>query len=235
MKPPARRVDLLVVVLVGGLVAALGIGAYKLISLHYASKPAPSAIGSAGGDNSHELRLVPAEAYMRTYLELFGGLAPLDVQQKARGPENLFDTWDDYLASLGLPDYKVDVPRQTESNALMVATFERLGVALCNRAVEHDLKGSLPVEKRTVFAFDLPKGSLDQAGFDTRFDILHRTFLGYPAKLAPTDRSSRFFKLYQDVAGDKEGVDAHSKFTPEERGWAAVCYGLVRHPEFQLY
>ena len=25
------------------------------------------------------------------------------------------------------------------------------------------------------------------------------------------------------------------RFTPGESGWAAVCYGLVRHPEFLLY
>ena len=44
-------------------------------------------------------RLVPAEAYVRTYLQLFGGLAPLEVQRKARGADGgtLFDTWDDYL------------------------------------------------------------------------------------------------------------------------------------------
>ena len=79
---------------------------------------------------------------MRTYLHLFGGLAPLEFQKRARGSDgaSLFDTWDDYVSALGFPDYRLDVPRQTQTNALMVATFERLGVALCDRALEHDWK-----------------------------------------------------------------------------------------------
>ena len=31
-----------------------------------------------------ELRMIPPEVYMRTYLQLFGGLLPSEVQQKAR-------------------------------------------------------------------------------------------------------------------------------------------------------
>ena len=46
---------------------------------------------------------------------------------------SLFDTWDDYVSALGFPDYRLDVPRQTQTNALMAATFERLGVALLPR------------------------------------------------------------------------------------------------------
>ncbi len=195
-----------------------------------------------------ELRLVPAEAYVRTYLQLFGGLAPLEVQKRARGADGaqLFDTWDDYLGALGFPDYRNDLPRSTQTNALMVATFERVGVALCDRAVEHDLSGPRPKGKakppgppplaeRVVFAFELPAGALDKAAFGPRFDVLHRTFLGYPAALAPTDRITRFHELYTSTVARHSKPDAEkSRFTPEEAGWANVCYGLVRHPEFHL-
>src|SRR5438270_14075561 len=75
-------------------------------------------------------RMMPPEVYLRAYLAWFGGLVPLDVQQRAR-PKGLFDAWDDYLAALGLPEYKTDLPRQTQSNTLMLATLGRLGEALC--------------------------------------------------------------------------------------------------------
>jgi hypothetical protein len=186
-----------------------------------------------------DLRLVPPEAYMRTYLQLFGGLAPLDVQKRAKGGEGgaLFDTWDDYVSALGFPDYRLDVPRLTQTNALMIATFERLGVALCDRAVEHDLsaKAPVPIGERVIFAFDVPKGALDAAAFGERFDVLHRTFLGYPASLAPSERLPRFFELYRDIEANHKKASVRSKFSPDQAGWAAVCYGLVRHPEFHLY
>jgi hypothetical protein len=182
---------------------------------------------------------------MRTYLHLFGGLAPLEVQKRARGAEGngLFDTWDDYVSALGFPDHRLDIPRQIQTNALMVATFERLGVALCDRAVEHDLrpaKGQGPERERVIFAFDLPAGPLDAREFAPRFDVLHRTFLGYPAALAPRAREPRFFALYEAIVSEhaKDAPNGHagkSRFTPQEAGWAAVCYGLVRHPEFHLY
>ena len=189
-----------------------------------------------------DLRMVPPEVYMRTYLTLFGGLAPLDVQKRARGADGgaLFDTWDDYVSALGFPDYRLDVPRQTQTNALMAATFERLGIALCDRALEHDLKAPKggqvpPLKERLIFAFDVPPGELDAAAFAPRFDVLHRTFLGYPAALAPPARTPRFFQLYRDIAAGHAKVDPKSRFSPGEAGWAAVCYGLVRHPEFHLY
>lgn len=234
MKPP-RRVDLAVVVLGLGLVAGGGLGAYKLLSNRAANASAPS--GNASDAVAKDFRLVPVESYMRTYLQLFGGLAPLQVQQRARGPEKLFDTWDDYVSALGLPDYKIDVPRQTQTNALMVATFERLGIALCDRAAEADLesKQPIPVEKRTIFAFDVPKGELDAAAFAPRFDVLHRTFLGYPASLAPPSRTTRFYDLYRSIVSEHREKGEKSKLTAEDSGWAAVCYGLVRHPEFHLY
>ncbi|WP_437742083.1 hypothetical protein WME73_42910 [Sorangium sp. So ce302] len=40
----------------------------------------------------------------------------------------LFDSWGDYLAALGLPDHGLDLPRATQTNALMLAAFERLGI-----------------------------------------------------------------------------------------------------------
>jgi hypothetical protein len=164
-------------------------------------------------------RMLPPEAYLRAYLGWFGGLAPLDVQARAK-PKNLFDAWDDYLAALGLPDYRIDVPRQTQSNTLMLATLGRLGEALCVRAAEHDFAGKTPKDQRVVFAFDA------QVPFADGFDVLHRTFLGYPVALAPKDRLSRFNTLYQYSLG------RHKK---PEMAWAAVCTALVQHPEAELY
>jgi hypothetical protein len=185
-----------------------------------------------------DLRMVPPEVYMRTYLQLFGGLAPMEVQKRARANDGaqLFDTWDDYVSALGFPDYRVDQPRQTQTNALMIAAFERLGIALCDRALEHDWKSTPPVStnERVVFAFDAPSASPDLAAFTPRFDVMHRTFLGYPESLAPTQRTARFFQLYRDVEAEHAKAPK-SRFTPGEAGWAAVCYGLVRHPEFHLY
>jgi hypothetical protein len=188
-------------------------------------------------------RMVPPEAYLRTYLEIFGGVSPLEVQADAKTLINnknmqLFDTWGDYLAILGLPDYASDIPRTTQTNALMLSTFERLGVALCDRAVERDLKAvpPPPVADRRVFAFEVPPEAIDQAGFAERFDVLHRTFLGYPAALATTDRTAKFFTLYQAAVAKYSAMDAPpTRLTPAENGWASVCYGLVRHPEFHLY
>lgn len=183
-------------------------------------------------------RLMPAETYIRSYLQLFGGLAPIAVQTRARGADGtaLFDAWNDYLASLGLPDYRFDLPRNDQTNALMMATFERLSVVLCDRAVEADLRGTAPVASRVIFAFDGTPSGLDMAGFQSRFDVLHRTFLGYPARLATTDRVSRFYTLYQQtVARHAAPGAAASRLTPEQAGWATVCYGLARHPEFHAY
>jgi hypothetical protein len=180
-----------------------------------------------------ELRMVPPEAYVRTYLQLFGGLSPLAVQKKAKGAEGaqLFDAWSDYLATLGFPDDKNDLPRAAQTNALMIATFERLGAALCDRAAEHDLHA--PLSERIVFAFEGAEVK-DEVAFGARFDVLHKTFLGYPASLAPSERVTRYYALYKDTVA-RHATDGKSKLTPAETGWAVVCQGLVRHPEFQLY
>jgi len=175
-------------------------------------------------------RMVPPEVYLRAYLGWFGGLAPLDVQARAK-PKNLFDGWDDYLAALGLPDYKLDLPRQGQTNTLMLATLGRLGEALCVRAAEHDLHGKTALADRVVFAFEpATSPSLDE--FRPRFEVLHRTFLGYPLRLAPEGRVAKFYALYGEVAA------RHTKKAPltsDETAWAAVCAALVQHPEAELY
>lgn len=205
----------------------------------------PGHQGLAQDDTPKESpRMLPPEAYIQSYLTLFGGLlsppvalpAPDSVQAAARGGDSsaLFDTWNDYVASLGLPDYRVDVPRATQTNTLMLATFERAGVALCDRAVEHDIQKAPPMAQRAIFAFDAPAAPVDAKAFAPAFDVLHRTFLGYPASLAPPERLARFFKLYSDTVTAHAAVKG-SRFKPAEAGWAAVCYGLIRHPEFHLY
>jgi hypothetical protein len=180
-------------------------------------------------------RLVPPEAYLRAYLAWFGGVGPLEAQQRAKA-KGMFDTWDDYLAALGLPDYKLDLPRQGQSNALMLATLGRLGEALCARTAERELHGKSPLGARVVFAFDAV-ASPDDAQFAARFDILHRTFLGYPAALAPPDRVPRFRALYRAVAARHAGAKQPlaTSLNADETAWAAVCSALVRHPEAELY
>jgi hypothetical protein len=186
-------------------------------------------------------RLMPAETFIRSYLSIFGGLAPLALQNTLKGTDNanLFDNWQSYLAALGMPQYMNEVPRSSQTNALMIATFERTGVALCDRAVQADLAAAtpVPVANRLVFAFDLPStGDVDDATFATDFDVLHRTFLGMPASLAPTDRTAKFLALYRQTVTAHSAKGAQkSTFTPQQAGWATVCYGLVRHPEFHLY
>jgi hypothetical protein len=185
---------------------------------------APSAAGK-------ELRrMVPPEAYLRAYLAWFGGLAPKQLQTTLH-TQGVFDAWNDYLAALGLPDYKRDLPRQEQTNTLMLATLGRLGEALCARAAEHDFRGKPPAGPHVVFRFDAEPG-LDEAAFATRFDQLHRKFLGYPAQLAG-DRTSRFFALYRDVVSRHAGET--TPLTPEQTAWAAVCTALVQHPEAELY
>jgi hypothetical protein len=180
-------------------------------------------------------RLMPSEAYLRTYLQIFGGLSPAEIISSAK-KDALLHAWTDYLGLMGLPDYGNDVRRQPQTNTLMLATFERLGVALCDEALLHDWKSSPAVDPadRRVFTFDEPAADITQDAFAKGFDQMHRTFLGYPSKLARTDRVARFYGLYKDVMKAHD-PKASPKFTPSEAGWAAVCYGLVRHPELHLY
>ncbi len=217
-----------------------------LLSLGCKSEPTeqPTTLDKIPGhdsvlqDTTHKEspRLVPAEAYIRTYLTLFGGLTALQAQtQLVAGGSGLFDSWSAYLGALGLPNYSTDLARNTQTNALMIANFERLGVALCDKALEKDLKSNpmVAVDKRMIYNFDVPATPVDEAGFAERFGKLHRRFLGYPVKLAPTDRTTRFFTLYSETI--KNHNPTGSRFTAVEAGWAVVCQGLIRHPEFQLY
>jgi hypothetical protein len=180
-------------------------------------------------------RMMAAETYIRSYLALFGGLAPLAAQKAAAGSDGtaLFDTWDDYLGALGLPDYRFDIPRQGQTNALMLATFERLADPLCARALEHDTAASAGASGRLVYDFDMPP-NVSPSEFAARFDKLHRVFLGYPAALAPAGRIDRFYGLYESIVDGHADAGA-SRFSPAQAGWACVCAGLVRHPEFHLY
>jgi hypothetical protein len=185
-------------------------------------------------------RMMPVETYIRSYMQLFGGRAPLAIQTQIRARDTgLFDAWNDYLASMGLPDHRVDIARVNQTSAIMLATLERTGIALCDLAVARELDAMTPpVANRTVFAFDLPAGALDRAAFATRFDVLHRTFLGYPSALAPDNREQRFFDLYtRSVNRYTAAMGAPSTLfrVKSNTGWAAVCYALVRHPEVQLY
>lgn len=175
-------------------------------------------------------RMLAQEPYLRAYLAWFGGLAPLDVQNKARAG-GLFDSWGDYLAALGMPDDRIDLPRATQSNALMVATLARLGEALCVLAAERDLDLNTEPGKRVVFAFDL-KAAPSRDEFAPRFDAVHRLFLSYPVALAPHARIDRFYALYRDVAARPH---PGSSLDADKTAWAAVCTALVQHPEARLY
>lgn len=174
-------------------------------------------------------QMVPAEAVLRAYLTWFGGLSPIEVVQRAHG-HNLFDNWAFYLAALGLPDHHYDAPRANQSNTVMLAALGRLAEALCMRSVEHDLRERTPVDARAVFAFE-PIAHPTRDQFAVGFDVLHRTFLSYPSRLAPPDRLDRYYALYRQVAARHPD----DRLSPDELGWAAVCTALVQHPEAGLY
>jgi hypothetical protein len=120
-----------------------------------------------------------------------------------------------------------------QTNTLMLATLGRLGEALCIRAAEHDLHGKPAAADRVVFAFE-PIAAPSDTQFAERFDVLHRLFLGYPARLAPPERVARYFALYREVAAEHAGKKKPA-LTADETAWAAVCTALVQHPEAELY
>jgi hypothetical protein len=188
-------------------------------------------------------RMVPAEAYLRTYLKLFGGLAPIAAQEKLLGvgasKADLFDSWNVYVNALGLPNYVADSSRAPQTNPLMVATYERMGNALCERAMENDWRTNTPLTRRLIFAFNRPAGGVTTlATFETGLDVLHRTFLGYPVNLAPANRVSDMWGVFQSAKRAQAPADAGPlsvRFTAEEAAWTAMCYVLIRHPEFQFY
>jgi hypothetical protein len=196
------------------------------------SAPEPLAASETATVRQGELhRMLPPEAYLRAYLLWFGGLTPRDVEARARGG-GMFESWDPYLAALGLPDYKRDLPRQEQSNALMLSALGRLGEVLCARAAERDLHRNLPLTTRVVFRFEAAP-TPDLASFSTALDVLHRKFLGYPLRLAPDTRAARLFALYREVASRHTGQA--SPLTADESAWAAVCTALVQHPEVEIY
>jgi len=172
-------------------------------------------------------RMVPPEAFLRAYLVWFGDVSPDEAFLRARG-FGLFDAWTDYLAALGLPDYRIDIPRTDQTNTMMLATIGRLGEALCVRSAEHDLRRT--DEPQRIFAF-VPKDAPTLEEFTERFDVLHRTFLGYPVELAPAQRAARFYDLYRQVR------DRHptGRLKPDELAWTAMCTALIQHPEALLY
>lgn len=186
-------------------------------------------------------RLMPAEVYLRTWFGLLGGVSPAEAAKALKGApgDDLFDAWGDYLGAIGAPDHRRDLRRPTHTHGLMVAAHERLGIAICDRAIEHDWRGPRPaVGDRWVYRFEpLPDDALpDLAAFAERFDRLHRLFLSYPAALAPTPRTARFFQLFRDTLARHQAPGAGaSRFSPQEAAWAVVCQGLVRHPEFLTY
>jgi hypothetical protein len=189
-------------------------------------------------DNSRKEgpRLLSGETLIRSYLSLFGGLAPLEMQTRLRGTtptgqNALFDTWIDYLSALGMPDYGLDTPRFDQTNPLMLAAFERIGVALCDRAVTSDLRNT-DTAQRVVFRFALTTAAPSDTELDQRIGVLHRRFLAYPLAMAPDGRAARFRQLYRGTvarAATRPGMN------PTEAAWATVCYAFVRHPEFHVY
>src|SRR5687767_6496890 len=87
-------------------------------------------------------RTMATEVYLRSYMNLFGLSSPEEVAEAAQGSngQELFETWADHLAALGLPDYSADIARAIETNAIMLGAYERLGMALCERAAPRDLR-----------------------------------------------------------------------------------------------
>lgn len=178
-------------------------------------------------------RAMPAEVYLRSFMQLFGTSTPAETLALAKGTDGaeVFDTWSAHVAALGLPTYGADVARAGETNTLMMAAFERLGMALCERSAERDFRAG---GGKVVFDFALAEDPLDRNAFDAGFDSLHRTILGYPSLLAPA-RGGAFFDLYRDVVARHGVSGTTSRLSPAEAGWAVVCEALVRHPEFHLY
>lgn len=177
-------------------------------------------------------RLVAVETYLRTLLHIFGYATPLEAQADLRS-EELFDMWPDYFSALGLPDYGDDIERRNVLSVVSLAALERIGIGFCNRAVARDT--AAPIDERRVFAFDLTAAE-ESSTFAARFDVLHRTFLGYPASLAGEARTARFHALHRATLARHADLPVGSRaFDSAQAAWAVICHGLVRHPEFHLY
>jgi len=59
--------------------------------------------------------------------------------------------------------------------------------------------------------------------------------VGFANPHSPLQAPQRFYDLYNETVTRHTATTAPKVFTPAEAGWAAVCYGLVRHPEFHTY
>lgn len=216
------------------------------------AQEAPSPVVQAAPRESfipREPRLIPAETLIRSYTAIFGDILPPEIRKNyasanAKAP---YFGWEQYLSALGLPDYTRDLPRTQQSNTIMVAAFEQLAIFLCDRAALRDLgpnkpkplspelEGLVQFKSPPVFDFSAKPGPITLDEFRPRFDVLHRTFLGYPAALAPPERVEEFHALYTKVE-ERHRTDKKLGGLPSHlAGWSAVCQGLARHPEFHHY
>jgi len=97
----------------------------------------------------------------------------------------------------------------------MLATFGRLGEALCIRSAEHDLHERPDIGKRIVFSRSIRWGALRSR----LFSAVRRpspNLPRYPAELAAANRVGRFYGLFVTVSAN------HTKdprLSPEELAW----------------
>jgi hypothetical protein len=155
-------------------------------------------------------RMVPTEAFLRAYLTWFG-LAP-DQVGRARG-NDLFDRW--VVTSRHSACPTINSTRRVHAKQHGHARRAwRLGERCASGPRARSARRP-PIDKRVVFAFD----ARDQTTRDDfiQGSVLHRTFLGYPARLAPASRRP---VLPHRVVASRHTA---SLLTPDELGWAAVC------------
>ena len=177
-------------------------------------------------------RMVSPEVYLRAYLGWFGGLVPLDVQNRAR-PKGLFDAWDDYLVRARparLQDRPAAPDPEQHADARDARPARRGAVRARRRARSARRQDAARSARRVRVRCRAATPTTRSA---SGFDVLHRTFLGYPAKLAPGERVAKFHALFTEVAARHAG--AKNPLTADETAWVAVCTALVQHPEAELY
>ena len=130
---------------------------------------------------------------MRTYLQLFGGLAPLDVQKRARGGRRRAALRHvgrlrvgAGLARLPLRHPAADADQRAHGGD--VRAPRRRALRPRARARSASAEGRRAAAGASASS---SRSSCRQGAGSTwqpsapRFDVLHRTFLGYPAPLAP--------------------------------------------------
>ena len=64
---------------------------------------------------------------------------------------------------------------------------------------------------------------------------LHDRHVALGAKFAEFGGWSMPLEYPTGVVKEHTADHVKSRFSPAQSGWAAVCYGLIRHPEFHLY